>query len=58
MRRAASLSVGKGVVGAYVHNSVIDGLGKIGVLVALESTGKADELTSARPHGRDACRCL
>ena len=28
-----------------MHNSVVEGLGKIGVLVALESTGKADELT-------------
>jgi elongation factor Ts len=46
LRRAASLSVGKGAVGAYVHSSVVDGLGKIGVLVALESIGKADELTS------------
>ena len=46
LRRAASLSVGKGAIGAYVHNSVVDGLGKIGVLVALESPGKADELTS------------
>src|SRR6202012_2393165 len=46
LRRAASLTVGKGAIGAYVHRSVVDGLGKIGVLVALESTGKADELTS------------
>jgi len=46
LRRAASLSVSKGAIGAYVHNSVVDGLGKIGVLVALESPGKADELTS------------
>jgi elongation factor Ts len=45
-RRAAELSVGKGVVGSYVHNSIIDGLGKIGVIVALESTGKADELAA------------
>ena len=44
LRRAAALSVGKGVVAYYVHNSVSDGLGKIGVLVALESPGKADEL--------------
>jgi elongation factor Ts len=43
-RRAAMLSVSKGVVGSYVHNSVTDGLGKIGVIVALESTGKTDEL--------------
>jgi elongation factor Ts len=45
LRRAAMLSVGKGVVGSYVHNSVTDGLGKIGVIVALESSGKADELS-------------
>ncbi len=46
LRRAASMSVGKGAIGAYVHNSVVDGLGKIGVLVALESPGKTDELAS------------
>jgi elongation factor Ts len=46
LRRAASIEVGKGVIGSYVHNSVGDGLGKIGVLVGLESTGKADELTA------------
>ncbi len=46
LRRAAALSVGKGAIGAYVHNSVVDGLGKIGVLVALESAGKTDELAS------------
>ncbi len=44
LRRAASVSVGKGVVASYVHNSVIDGLGRIGVIVGLESTGDADEL--------------
>jgi elongation factor Ts len=46
LRRAAGLSVGSGAIGSYVHNSVSDGLGKIGVLVALESTGKTDELTA------------
>lgn len=46
LRRAKSLSVSKGVIGTYVHNAVIDGLGKIGVLVALESAGKADELAT------------
>ena len=46
LRRAASLSVGKGAIGVYTHNSVADGLGKMGVLVALESTGKTDELTA------------
>jgi elongation factor Ts len=46
LRRAGALAVGKGAVGSYVHNSVTDGLGKIGVLVGLESPGKADELTA------------
>ncbi len=46
LRRAASLEVSKGAIGQYVHNSVSDGLGKIGVIVALESTGKADELVA------------
>ena len=44
LRRAASLSVGKGVVGGYVHNSVSENLGKMGVIVGLESAGKTDEL--------------
>jgi elongation factor Ts len=44
LRRAAGLNVGKGAVASYVHNTVSDGLGKIGVLVALESDGKSDEL--------------
>jgi len=44
LRWASQLSVGTGVIASYVHNSVEEGLGKIGVLVALESTGKADEL--------------
>jgi len=46
LRRAAELSVSKGAIGSYVHNSVTDGLGKIGVLVGLESPGKSDELTA------------
>jgi elongation factor Ts len=46
LRRAAELSVGKGVVGQYIHGSVAPGLGKIGVIVALESTGSAEELTA------------
>jgi len=46
LRRAAALSVDKGAIGAYLHNSVADGLGKIGVLVALESAGQADELAA------------
>jgi elongation factor Ts len=45
-RRAASVEVKQGAIGSYVHNSVTEGLGKIGVLVALESSGKADELAA------------
>jgi elongation factor Ts len=44
LRRAASLEVGKGVVASYIHNAVVEGAGKMGVLVSLESTGKTDEL--------------
>jgi elongation factor Ts len=43
-RRAAELSVTEGVVAQYVHGAISDGLGKIGVLVALESKGNAEEL--------------
>ena len=46
LRRAAVLSVSKGAIGSYVHNSVSDGLGKIGVIVALESAGDVAELTA------------
>ncbi len=45
-RRVAGLKVGNGVIGSYLHSAIGDGLGKIGVLVALESTGKADELAA------------
>ena len=44
LRRAASLEVAPGGVYAYVHNQVVEGAGKIGVLVALKSNGKPDEL--------------
>ena len=39
VRRTAAISVTDGVVSDYIHNRVADGLGKIGVLVALESNG-------------------
>ncbi|RTL54530.1 MAG: elongation factor Ts [Bradyrhizobiaceae bacterium] len=65
LRRAAELSVKDGVVASYTHNTVIDGLGKMGVIVALESSGKKDELAalgrqiamhvaSANPQALDA----
>jgi elongation factor Ts len=44
LRRAAGLPVGHGVVATYMHNSPEEGLGRIGVIVTLESTGKTDEL--------------
>jgi elongation factor Ts len=43
-RRSHGLSVSSGVVAPYVHSAIADGVGKIGVLVALESTGRTDEL--------------
>ncbi|MCI0468043.1 MAG: translation elongation factor Ts [Beijerinckiaceae bacterium] len=44
LRRAAAVQVGNGVVGHYVHNQIAEGLGKIGVAVALESTAGAEAL--------------
>ena len=44
LRRAKVLSVKQGVVASYVHNAVAPGLGRIGVLVALESTGDVTKL--------------
>jgi elongation factor Ts len=44
LRRSASLSVSDGAVVAYTHNAVAPDLGKIGVLVALESTGDKEKL--------------
>jgi elongation factor Ts len=44
LRRAAKLTVSNGIVATYLHNAVTAGLGKIGVLVALESTAPAAKL--------------
>lgn len=46
LRRSAKLEVENGVVAGYLHNAAGDGLGKIGVLVALESTGDAAALNT------------
>lgn len=46
LRRSARLNVASGVVSAYVHNAAGDGVGRIGVLVALESTGDTDKLAA------------
>jgi elongation factor Ts len=45
-RRSAKLSVGQGAVATYVHNAVADNLGKMGVLVAIETAGNADAARS------------
>src|SRR5436189_5073135 len=44
LRRAASLSVGKGIIANYVHHSIDEGLGKIGVIVGLETTATNEAL--------------
>ncbi len=44
LRRTAALKVKDGVVATYVHNQATPGMGKIGVLVALESAGDKDKL--------------
>ena len=44
LRRSGVVSVQEGVVGSYIHNSVNDGMGKIGVVVGLESSGEKDAL--------------
>ena len=46
LRRAAKLEVSEGAVASYMHNSAGDGIGKIGVLVALESAGDAAALAA------------
>ncbi len=44
LRRAAGLQVGQGAIVSYVHNVVSGAMGKIGVLVALESAGNIEAL--------------
>lgn len=43
-RRSKKLAVENGAVAGYIHNATVPGLGKIGVLVALESTGDQAKL--------------
>lgn len=49
LRRVAMLDVKPGVIATYIHNSVSDGLGKMGVLVAVETEGNRD---AAQAFGR------
>jgi len=46
LRRAAALEVPNGVVASYVHNATAPNLGRIGVLVALESDGDTEKLAA------------
>ncbi|MFP3541338.1 hypothetical protein SB770_32950, partial [Pseudomonas sp. SIMBA_044] len=46
LRRSAKLEVEHGVVATYIHNAAGDGIGKLGVLVALKSEGDKAVLTS------------
>src|SRR5579859_510348 len=46
LRRAAKLSVSQGVVATYIHNALAPDLGRIGVLVALESAGDSEALAA------------
>lgn len=50
LRRARVMSVGQGVVATYVHNTLRPGLGKIGVLVAIEGAGS--EMDALETLGR------
>lgn len=46
LRRTVRLAVERGIVASYVHNSLAPGLGKIGVLVALESEASSEALAT------------
>jgi elongation factor Ts len=46
VRRTAMLAVDQGVIGSYLHNQIAPGLGKIGVLVAVESSASPDKLAN------------
>src|SRR5271165_5406893 len=46
LRRVQGLRVSEGAIGQYVHNQIVEGLGRIGVIVGLESTGDRDALAT------------
>jgi elongation factor Ts len=46
LRRTAVLDLGEGVIGSYVHAALAPGLGKIGVLVGLQSAGDPEQLAA------------
>ncbi len=46
LRRMSVLKVDKGIIASYMHNAISSGIGKIGVLVALQSEGDIDKLNA------------
>jgi elongation factor Ts len=46
LRRSACIEVSEGVVGSYVHNSVRPGLGKLGIIVGVQSSGNGEVLAT------------
>ncbi|RFC62422.1 elongation factor Ts [Fulvimarina endophytica] len=46
LRRSAQLTVSEGAVATYIHNQVADGLGKLGVLVAIETDADKEKMTA------------
>ena len=46
LRRVQGLRVGEGAIGHYVHGQIVEGLGRIGVIVGLESKGDRDALVA------------
>jgi elongation factor Ts len=44
LRRLANLEVSEGIIASYMHNAVVDNLGKIGVILAIESKAEKDKL--------------
>ena len=56
LRRVEGLRVSDGAIGHYVHGQIADGLGRIGVVVGLQSEGNKDALARPWPSRRDACR--
>ena len=50
LRRVERISVANGAIGSYVHNSVAPGLGRIAVLVGLDSAGASERLDGLARH--------
>ena len=55
LRRVQGLRVSDGAIGQYVHGQIVDGLGRIGVIVGLEFEGRPRRARRARAAGGDAC---